>query len=647
MRFAMVKLMRQIRGQSLIELLVTIALVSILLPALLTGFFSSRMNRAQQNQRLQAEGYLKEAQEALRSIREKDWTTLAVNGTYHPIVSGSSWALASGEEQLNNGALIRQIIISDVFRDVNGTIVSSGGTTDPSTKKIVISASWTSPIAYAVSSALYVTRYANKVYLETTQADFQAGTKSGVTVTNTSGGEVTLGAGGGGDWCSPSSSILEQLDLPKSGKATSVVAIFGEAFAGTGENSSGESFADIFIADTNPPDASIYGTIDGYKTNDIFGEADYGYIATDNNHKEVIILRTSSLPLIEYGYFNSPGNEFGESVFVANNVGYVVVKNKLYNFDLSSKSGSRPILDSNGVTLSKEGTSVYIIGSYAYVSIKGSNDVQLDIIDISNPSNMVKVGSADVNNQSAQDVFVNQTGTRAYIVTNATSPDEKEFHIVNIENKNSPVKIGSGYYTNGMSPEAVEVVPGNKAIVVGQGGEEYQVVNISNELSLVRCGGLQIDSGIFDSASFLEPDNDAYSYIVTGDASSEFKIIEGGPGEQLALTGTFESQTFDASSEAAFNRFAINVAKPSLTDITFQIAIAHAVSGSCSGVSYAFVGPDGTANTKFATGSAIPLSVDNIGFENPGRCMRYKAFLDTTDQDQSPVLYDINFNYSP
>ena len=198
-----------------------------------------------------------------------------------------------------------------------------------------------------------------------------------------------------------------------------------------------------------------------------------------------------------------------------------------------------------------------------------------------------------------------------------------------------------------MSPEAVEVVPGNKAIVVGQGGEEYQVVNISNELSLVRCGGLQIDSGIFDSASFLEPDNDAYSYIVTGDASSEFKIIEGGPGEQLALTGTFESQTFDASSEAAFNRFAINVAKPSLTDITFQIAIAHAVSGSCSGVSYAFVGPDGTANTKFATGSAIPLSVDNIGFENPGRCMRYKAFLDTTDQDQSPVLYDINFNYSP
>lgn len=191
------------------------------------------------------------------------------------------------------------------------------------------------------------------------------------------------------------------------------------------------------------------------------------------------------------------------------------------------------------------------------------------------------------------------------------------------------------------------VVTGGKAIVVGSGGQEYQVITISNESSLTQCGGLDIATGVRGVSSVLEADGDTYSYIVTGDASSELKIIEGGPGGGFSSQGTFESATFDAGASVAFNRFVAGATKSDQTDITYQVAGAPAVGDSCSGITFTFVGPDGTASTQFATSSAIPLSDDSLGYENPARCFRYKALLTSQDNTQTPVLTDMTINYSP
>jgi hypothetical protein len=201
-----------------------------------------------------------------------------------------------------------------------------------------------------------------------------------------------------------------------------------------------------------------------------------------------------------------------------------------------------------------------------------------------------------------------------------------------------------------MSPEGIEVVTANKAIVVGQGGEEYQVVDISNELNLTRCGGLQSDSGIFDSASILEPDGDAYTYIVTGDASSEFKIIEGGPGGQYASSGTFISGPFDAGYSTAFNRFDVSVNRPSTSDIQFQVAVAPPVGGNCSAVAFDFVGPNASSSAFFTT--SVTSGIQAFSFVvpitlNPGRCFKYKAYFSTTDSLSTPIFYDMTGNYSP
>jgi len=631
-------------GQSLVEIVLVIGLSAIILPALLTGLISSRQGKAQQVQRTQAVYLLNETVDAVRSVREKGWTSFATNGIFHPSILGTSWSLATGSAVIDG--FTQEVIIGGVNRDSSGTIASMGGTLDPSSKKVDIVISWDQPYLSTVSASLYMTRYlGNNSFTQTSVADFEVGTKSGTIITNTSGGEVTLSAGGHGEWCDPNLSIAA-LDLPKNGVANALTAIEGRVFAGTGENASGVSFANVNITTTYPPVASIQGTFNGYKTNGVFGEANYAYLATDNHTKEIEIINIVSTPYTEAGYFNAPGNGNGDSIFISGNIGYMTDGSNLYSFNLSSKNGSRPQLGS--VSLAGEGRKVFVVGTYAYVAIESSG-TQMQIINIANPSSMSVVGQASVNGLEAKDVFINSTGTRAYIVTE-TSSDKREFFIIDISTKTGNRPTLGSYEAQGMSPKGVTVVTNNKAILVGTGGEEYQVINIATESSPIRCGGLNMDTGVNGVSSVIQSNGDVYSYIITGDSSGELKIIEGGPGGQYSSSGTFISGPFDAGYSTAFNRFDISVNRPSTSDIAFQVAAAPAVGGSCTGAIFNFVGPGASLSAFFTT--SITSGVQSFSYSippiiNPGRCFKYKAFLSTIDSLSTPIFYDMTGNFSP
>src|SRR3989344_9443253 len=113
-------------GETLIELLMIIGLTGIILPALFSGFVATRQGKAQQQQRQEATMMLKETAEAVRSVRENGWSTFAVNGTYHPELSGNTWTLVSDPQTING--LTRQVVVSDVQRNINNAIVPAGGT---------------------------------------------------------------------------------------------------------------------------------------------------------------------------------------------------------------------------------------------------------------------------------------------------------------------------------------------------------------------------------------------------------------------------------------------------------------------------------------------------------------------------------------
>src|SRR3990167_4426600 len=634
------------KGQSLIEILIVIALMSILLPAIIAGFYVSREAKPQQQQRMRAAELLKESQEIIRIIRENGWSNIPANGTFHPVRSGNSWTLLEGAEVIIPTEITREIIISDVNR-LNGQIVTSGGTLDPSTKAINIRISWIQPISSVVESQFYLSRYLeNDTHTQTTQAEFDTGIpfSTDVITTEDDDGEVTLGAGGAGSWCIPSVPVFE-LDLPKQGVANAVTAIEEEAYVGTGENASGVSLANIVITNDDDPSASIYGTFDGYKTNDVFCEADYFYVATHRPNREVVIVRISSLPFAEIGYYNPPPGieDAAKSIYVDGTVGYVTVNNQLFTFNLTSKIGARSTYDS--ITLAGIGESVVVKDGYAYVAISGSTSYEMQIVNVANPSDISIVGSANVDGQNAIDLAINDTSTRIYLVT-GSSTSNRELFIIDISDKNGARPVLGSYDTNGMDPRGTTLVPGNRLITVGIGGEEYQVININNEANPLRCGGIEVNNGINGVASVLEGDGDAYSYIITGDGNAEFKIIAGGPGGNFATNGTYESADFEIGYTIAFNRFIPTVIEPEGTSINFQIAVADAVSGSCADADYVFTGPDGQTDSFYEATGPITFDDDGIGYENPGRCMRYRAYLFTNNSNSSPILEKVIINYS-
>ncbi len=617
-------------------------LVAILIPALVAGFVATRSGKAQARQRLEATALAREATETVRVVREAGWSNVNVAGTYHPVITGWTWTFASGSETING--YTRSILLENVYRDSGGAIVGIGGTLDPSTKLVTVTVSWGTPIVSNVIDTMYITRLDNIAWTQTTQADFDEGTKTNIISTNTDGGEITLSAGGSGraDWCSPNLSIAAT-DLPKQGVANAISAIEGRVFAGTGENASGVSYATVLVNNQNPPVATVSGTFNGYKTNDIFGEAGFAYIATDNNAKEIEIVNLSVSPYAEAGYFNAPGNGNGDSVYVAGNVGYMTSGSTFYTFDLASKFGSRSALGSIG--LAGTGTKMTVVGSYAYVAINSST-TQLQIVDISNSASPTIVGSVQINGAGAVDVYVNQTATRAYIATEY-SATKSEMFIIDITTKTGTHTSAVGSYdASGMNPQGITVVTGNRVILVGLGAEEYQAITILNEASPSRCGGLNVDTGVRGVASVLEEDGDAYSYIITGDATTELKIIEGGPGGKFNSSGTFTSDILDATTSSAFNRFVVNANLPTGTTAEYQVSAADAVNNSCSAAAFTFVGPDGTDGTKYATSGAIPFST-GPGYKNPARCFQYKVFLSTIDLTAAPVVTDMTVNYSP
>ncbi len=613
---------RNARGQIIVELLIAFGLAGILIPALLMGLIASSSGKVQQQQRIIALGLLKEGEEAVRTTREADWTNITINGNYHPVRSGNTWTLAANTETI--GDFTRTITVGDL------------SPSDLSLKKIKINVAWSNGIlptsATSLSSTVFLARWKN---LSATQSVTSALIQQGY-----------------GDWCNPSLGITA-LDLPKSGVANAISAIQGQIAAGTGNNASGETYANVIISDPTYPTAPV-ATLSGVfvssnpiKTNDVFTEQNYGYVATDNNFKEVVILdlinRDASNNYLELGYFDASGALNGNTVATSGNVGYVITAKKggtpstLFSFNLSSKTGSRAVVDPDGLALADNGNRMMIVGTKLYIADESLTG-QLLIVDISNPSNLTLSRSVTLSSLGASAVYVNSTGTRAYVATHQ-SATLKELFIVNVDPLSAQYgSVINSYDTNGMEPKGLVLVNIPRLIIVGTGAEEYQVVNIETETAspLPRCGGLQVDSGINGISTVLTTANRAYSYIITGDASTELKIIEGGAGGTGGGGGgTFESASVDAGHSVIFNRFTASTDPTTLT-ATYKVA----VSADCTTFNY--VGPSGTSSDSYSSsGGVIPLSI------NPGRCFRYKVTLSGGGPGVTNATTTVVVNYSP
>ncbi len=160
------------KGQSLLEVLIALVVGSIFIIGAATIIVPSLRLNTQAN-RIQVGAALgKELLENVRVSSEADWHTIynlnkGSSNHYHLTTSTSPFAAAAGDEiiAVSTTTYTRYFYLDNVGRDASGNIISSGGTDDPSTLKVIVVYSWSNGPSNTI--ATYLTRFKNNVFDQT------------------------------------------------------------------------------------------------------------------------------------------------------------------------------------------------------------------------------------------------------------------------------------------------------------------------------------------------------------------------------------------------------------------------------------------------------------------------------------------------
>lgn len=199
------------QGQLLLEILIAISAAAIIV--VIGGqiiYVSMQSNKISGNRDV-AMSLVNETFEAVRGAATEKWQNVfdLTKGTtnYYPIKSAGKWVLTSGQENvIINITYSRSFTVQNVCRDnssrnITGitdtsgsttTCAISGGSYDPSTQRITTAVSW--PNADAISSSEYITRWMNKVCVQTSWDTVGSGTYSCPTTNYESKTNITPGA---------------------------------------------------------------------------------------------------------------------------------------------------------------------------------------------------------------------------------------------------------------------------------------------------------------------------------------------------------------------------------------------------------------------------------------------------------------------
>lgn len=134
------------KGLGMVEIIVVIAVIIVAFTAILQLFRLEIRTERVRREELRAYALLSEAMEAARSVRDDEWSnlsTLTPGVDYYSTIQDGSWILSGTDPGQING-YSRWVVLSQVQRDANDDIVSSGGTLDPDTLLVTGYVEWQS-----------------------------------------------------------------------------------------------------------------------------------------------------------------------------------------------------------------------------------------------------------------------------------------------------------------------------------------------------------------------------------------------------------------------------------------------------------------------------------------------------------------------
>jgi len=625
---------KKLKGFGLTELVLAIGIFAIMSSTLLLLVVDSTRTLENSRARTKAAHVVENINSTLLMIKSASWYGVARHtgeGPKHFFFENGEYTINNGQGEINGFTYSFSIELAQ--RNSNGVVVQSGGTNDPHTRKVLVNIEWRDFLGRinTINPVIFINDWDTNSIVYTTVEDFTLGEHNSTIAVNTSGGEVRLQSMFYADWCNPSLSMTSY-NLPGQGVASNISVYGDNVFMGTGGNASGLDFMKIHVYG-DPPAVTVQGEFNqNYKVNDVFGIGNIVLVATDRNDAEVAIIDTSVTPYSLFGRFDSSGSQDGNSVSAYGDRGFIAHGNNITMFNISSLSGVRPSI----TTISSGAVrDMFVDDKYIYVTVGASNN-QFRIFEYTSNS-IVQRASFTLNSANGSSLYISEDKQRAYITTVQNTGNE--FFILNISTKTAPSLISS-YNIPTMNPLNVAVVD-NRAIIVGTSGEEYLVLDITNENTPVRCGGLNINSGV-NALALVKNGIKYYTYVVTRDSGSEFKIIQGGPGGGGAdgngylPYGVYTSPIYDSGSTSSmYYILGLTSIVPDGTSLRIQLRVSD-FSNMAGSV---WVGPDGTVNTYYSVSEVYSLPSNFRG-----RYLQYRATMESNTV-LTPLIEEIVINY--
>lgn len=153
------------KGISLIEVVLGAALILgavTVLVSVNTIYFKAASSNIKS---VKAQLLLEEGVEAIRTIRDGGWTTHIANltnGTTYYLSFNTStnlWSITTTPQYVEG--VLRSFVLSAVNRDSNDDIVTSGGSSDSGTRKVVVNVAW---VGYSGTSTDSFSTYISNVF---------------------------------------------------------------------------------------------------------------------------------------------------------------------------------------------------------------------------------------------------------------------------------------------------------------------------------------------------------------------------------------------------------------------------------------------------------------------------------------------------
>ncbi len=255
---------------------------------------------------------------------------------------------------------------------------------------------------------------------------------------------------------------------------------------------------------------------------------------------------------------------------------------------------------------------IAISDNYAYVV--DSDDDNLSVVDISNPTSPAVINSLAISSEPSRIAI---SGNYAYIISTGSD----DLKVIDISNPNTLSVIGS--LNIGTTPRDISI-SGNYAYIVDSGSDDLKVIDISTPSTPTQITSLSIGNA---KAIKLQGN---YAYFITGykieiidisvpNAPSISGSLALGSGGELADLGISGNHAYVVDGNG-YEFYAVDISDPTTPTLVDELDNGGGTGGIILAVSdnYAYVETDGNSNDFRVIDISNPTALTTAGRLNIG-----------------------------